>query len=278
MQPSSQHRFMGLTDAQVAESRARHGSNVLTPAAKESVWVKFLKKFSDPLIIILLVAGVLSVGISLYEYYGLDEGAGVFFEPVGIFIAIFLATGLSFYFEEKADKEFAILNQVNDDEPVQVIRNGGNVSEVPRRDVVVGDLVVLNTGCEVPADGTLLEAVTLNIDESTLTGEPICHKTTVEADFDPDATFASNAAMRGTKVMEGHGLMQVSAVGDATENGKVFEAAQIDDGVKTPLDEQFDGLGRMVSRIAYAVAVAIVIGRVGVYFLHSQFELMHFIT
>jgi Ca2+-transporting ATPase len=278
MQLSSQHRFTGLTDDQVAESRARHGSNVLTPAAKESVWVKFLKKFTDPLIIILLVAGVLSVGISLYEYYGLNEGAGVFFEPVGIFIAIFLATGLSFYFEEKADKEFAILNQVNDDEPVQVIRNGGNVSEVPRRDVVVGDLVVLNTGCEVPADGTLLEAVTLNIDESTLTGEPICHKTTVEADFDPDATFASNSAMRGTKVMEGHGLMQVTAVGDATENGKVFEAAQINDNVKTPLDEQFDSLGRMVSRIAYAIAVAIIIGRVGVYLINMEFELMHFIT
>ena len=274
---SQSKHYAGLTDAQVVESRQKYGVNILTPPEKEPLWKLFLGKFSDPLIIILLVAGALSVGISCYEYWGLDEGAGVFFEPIGIFIAILLATGLSFFFEMKADKEFALLNQVNDDEPVQVIRNG-NITTVARKDVVVGDIVVLNTGEEVPADGQLLEAVTLNIDESTLTGEPICHKTVVEAEFDPDATFPSNHAMRGTKVMEGHGIMEVTAVGDHTENGKVFVAAQIDDSVKTPLNEQLDGLGKLISKISYAVAALIIVGRVVMYFANADFEWMSFIA
>ncbi len=169
---STQPQLTGLTSTQVEESRLKHGSNILTPAKKESVWITFLKKFRDPLIIILLVAGALSILISFYEYYGLGKGFAVFFEPIGIFIAIILATGLSFFFEYQAEKEFAILNQVNDDEPVQVIRDG-NSMEIPRKDVVVDDIVILNTGNEVPADGQLIEAVSLNIDESTLTGEPL---------------------------------------------------------------------------------------------------------
>ena len=123
--------YTGLTEEQAAESRRVHGLNILTPPARESLWRQFLKKFSDPLIIILMIAGVLSVGISCYEYWGLGEGPGVFFEPAGIFIAILLATGLAFYFEMKADREFALLNQVNDEEPVQVVRNG-NVVQLPR--------------------------------------------------------------------------------------------------------------------------------------------------
>ena len=157
--------YTGLTDAQVAESRARYGSNILTPAKKDPWWKLFLEKFRDPLIIILLIAGVLSVCISIYEYIGLDEGATVFFEPIGIFIAILLATGLAFIFEQKANKEFAILNQVNDDEPVEVMR-GGAMTTIPRKDVVVGDIVILNTGDEIPADGELLDAVTLSVDAS----------------------------------------------------------------------------------------------------------------
>lgn len=262
------HQFTGLTDAEVAKSRLEHGENILTPPAKEPLWLQFLRKFKDPLILILLVAGVLSVGISLYEFYALEQGVQVFFEPVGIFVAILLATGLGFYFEAKADKEFEVLNRVNDDEPVQVLRNG-TATEVPKRDVVVGDIVFLNTGNEVPADGTLLEAVTLSIDESTLTGEPICSKTTDPEQFDKEATFASNVALRGTKVMEGHGVMKVTAVGDATENGHVYTASQIDDNVKTPLDEQFDRLGTMITRISYACAALILIGRVFLY-LHTQ--------
>ena len=211
----------------MAESRRNHGVNVLTPPARTPLWKLFLEKFRDPLIIVLLCAGALSVAISLYEYYYLDEGGAVFFEPAGIFIAIILATGLGFLLELKADREFAILNKVNDDEPVQVVRDG-HVVEIPRRDVVVGDVVILNTGAEIPADGTLLESVTLNVDESTLTGEPICHKDADTSRNDPEATFPTNRVLRGTKVMEGHGVMEVDAVGDATENGKVYTAAQID--------------------------------------------------
>lgn len=271
--------YRGLTPAQVEESRKIHGSNLLTPKKKDSLLKKFLLKFKDPLIIILLVAGAFSIGISIYEYCALpDTGFPVFFEPIGIFIAILLATGLSFVFEAKADKEFTILNKVNDDEPVTVIRNG-SPTKVPKKDIVVGDIVVLNTGEEVPADGELLEATTLNIDESTLTGEPIAHKTTDPAQFDDEATFPSNHAMRGTKVMEGHGILRVTAVGDKTENGKVFEAAQIDDGVKTPLTEQFEGLGKLISKASYLVAGLVVVGRIYMYYASmGEFDWISFIA
>ena len=250
----------GLSDAEVEESRRQHGPNVLTPAKKEPWWKKFLEKFTDPLIIILLVAGCLSVGISIYEYEALGKGAAVFFEPIGIFVAILLATGLAFIFEMKADREFAVLNQVNDDEPVEVMR-GGTARKVPKRDIVVGDIIILSTGDEVPADAELLTATLLKVDESSLTGEPLCEKTTVEADFDKEAPFPSNHVMRGTKVMEGHGMARVFAVGDETENGKVFEAAQIDDSVRTPLNEQLDGLGDLITKLSYAVAALVVLGR-----------------
>ena len=273
--------YVGLSSAQVEESRRKNGVNILTPPEKEPLWKRFLEKFGDPLIIILLIAGALSIGISFYEYYGLDKGFSVFIEPLGIFIAILLATGLAFIFELKADKEFALLNQVNDDEPVQVIRDG-HPMQIPRKDVVVGDIVLINTGEEVPADGELLEAVSLSIDESTLTGEPICRKTTDPNDFNKDHTFPDNHAMRGTKVMEGHGVMRVFAVGDHTENGKVFEAAQIDDSVKTPLNEQLDGLGALITKISYIFAILIVVGRVFMYFVSpaaaGNFEWVEFIA
>ena len=275
---SQTNHYTGLTDAEVLESRMKNGVNILTPPEKDPLWKRFLEKFGDPLIIILMIAGVLSIGISCYEFWGLGEGAGVFFEPIGIFIAILLATGLAFIFELKADKEFALLNQVNDDEPVQVIRNG-KVTQVPKKEIVVGDVVILNTGEEVPADGELLETVSLNIDESTLTGEPICHKSTDPAQFDDEATFATNHAMRGTKVMEGHGVMRVFAVGDKTENGKVFEAAQIDDSVKTPLNEQLDGLGDLITKISYGFAAAIIAGRIIMYFVNTpDFEFVQFVA
>lgn len=258
--------YIGLTDAEVLESRKKYGVNILTPPEKEPLWKQFLEKFTDPLIIILMIAGVLSIGISFYEYFGLNEGFTVFFEPIGIFVAILLATGLAFYFELKADKEFAILNQVNDDELVEVIRNG-NATQIPKKDVVVGDIVIINTGAEVPADGELLECVSLNVDESTLTGEPMCHKSVDEKDFDPDATYPTNYVLKGTKVMEGHGIFRVTAVGDKTENGKVFVAAQIDDSVKTPLNEQLDGLSDLITKLSYGFAVLVVVGRLLIYFL-----------
>jgi HAD ATPase, P-type, family IC len=254
-------QFNGLTDAQVIESRRQYGANILTPPPQTPWWKEFLGKFSDPLIIILIIAGVLSVGIALYEYFGLHSDWKVFFEPIGIFVAILMATVLGFIFEQKANKEFKILNQVNDDEAVEVMRNG-SMTSIPRKDVVVGDIVILNTGDEIPADGELLDAVTLSVDESTLTGEPLCHKTVDPKDFDPDATYPSDHVMRGTKVMEGHGTMRVIRVGDATEMGKVFVEAQIDDSVKTPLNEQLDGLAVWITNGSYIFAGLIIVAQI----------------
>ncbi|WP_289870843.1 calcium-translocating P-type ATPase, PMCA-type [uncultured Duncaniella sp.] len=268
----------GLTRQQVEESRRLHGANVLTPPKEESLWRLFLDKFKDPLIIVLLMAGVLSVLISCYEYFALHQAGMVFFEPVGIFMAIFLATGLSFYFEKKAEDEFKILNQVNDDELVQVIRDG-NPTEISKKDVVVGDILILNTGQEIPADARLLESTQLNVDESTLTGEPMASKTTDPDHFDPEATFPSDHVMRGTRVMEGHGVAEVYAVGDSTENGKVYEAAHIDDGTKTPLTEQLERLGALVTKGSYVIGGAVILGRIVMYMLStSGFEWLPFIA
>ena len=286
--------YLGLTDEDVLRSRAEHGDNVLTSPERESLWKRFFEKLSGPfghhlkgwndgdsLIFILEIAALLSIFISLSEYnewFGLhNPGSGVFFEPLGILMAILIATGISFIFELKADREFSILNQVNDEEPVLVVRNGNTV-QIPRSDVVVGDIVLLTTGEEIPADAVLLEATSLQIDESSLTGEPICSKTVNEADFDAEATFPSNHVMRGTKVMEGHAVCQVSAVGNQTEHGRVFVAAQIDDSVKTPLNEQLDRLGKMVAKASYGVAALVVIVRVLMYLLTMDFVLIDFVT
>ena len=277
--------YTGLTDEQVLRSRAEHGANVLTSPERESLWKRFFEKLSGPfghylkgwndgdsLIFILELAAVLSILISLSEYnewFGLhNPGSGVFFEPLGILMAILIATGISFVFELQADREFMVLNQVNDEEPVLVIRNG-NATKVPRADIVVGDIVMLSTGEEVPADGELLEATSLQMDESSLTGEPVCSKTTMESEFDAEATFPSNHVMRSTKVMEGHGVCRILAVGNETEYGHVFVAAQIDDSVKTPLNEQLDRLGKLVAKSSYAVAALVVIGRIVMYFVSS---------
>lgn len=252
--------YAGLTDSQVAESRKIHGNNILTPPAQAKWWKLLLEKFSDPLIIILLIAGALSIGIAVYEYAVLHEGREVFFEPVGIFMAIALATGLSYIFEARANKAFKILNQVNDDEPVEVVRNK-MVTTIPRKDVVVGDVVMLNTGDEIPADGELLDCITLSVDESSLTGEPSARKTTDPEHFDKNATYPSNHVMRGSKVMEGHGVMRVLKVGDATEMGGVFQEAQIDKSVKTPLNEQLDRLAKWISNVSYIVAGLVIVGQ-----------------
>ncbi len=271
-------QYNGLTPLEVEESRKKHGENLLTPPPEESMWKLFLSKFKDPLIIVLMIAGVFSILISIYEFYGLHQPSTVFFEPVGIFMAIFIATGLSFYFEKKAEDEFKILNKVNDDELVEVIRDG-NSTAVPRREIVVGDILILNTGQEIAADAVLLESTSLSVDESTLTGEPITHKTTVEADFDPEATFPSNHLLRGTRVMEGNGIAEVYAVGDSTECGKVYEAAHLDDGTKTPLSEQLERLGSSVAKWSYVIGGAVVAGRILMYFISmSQFDWLYFLA
>lgn len=270
----------GLSDKEVAESRAKYGANLLTPVARESVWRKFLEKFQDPTIIILLVAALLSIGVSVYEVYYHERGSEAFLEPMGILFAVLLATGLAFYFEQKADREFTILNKVNDDEPVRVIRNG-HTMEVPKQSVVVGDIVVVESGDEVPADGELLESVSLSVDESMLTGEPIASKSARPEAMDREATFPTNHLLRGTRVVEGYGVCRVFAVGDATENGKVFHAAQIDDSVRTPLNEQLDRLGSMISKLGYGIALLVLVGRMSVYLWGSgmePFEWSEFIT
>ena len=203
---------VGLTDDEVLQSREKNGINLLTPPKRPSLWKLYLEKFQDPVIRVLLIAAVFSLIISIIE----NEYA----ETIGIFFAIFLATGIGFYFEYDANKKFDLLNAVGEETPVTVLRNG-KIREIPRKDVVVGDIVILNTGEEVPADGTLTEAVSLQVNESSLTGELMVNKTTDEAHFDEEATYPSNTVMRGTTVTDGHGIMVVERVGDATEIGKV---------------------------------------------------------
>ncbi|MGN0219451.1 MAG: calcium-translocating P-type ATPase, PMCA-type [Muribaculaceae bacterium] len=250
----------GLTSRQVEENRRLYGANVLTPPPKPSLFKKFIGCFNDPLIKILLVALLLSVGIAVYEYSDGIKGLSVFLEPLGILIAVMLATLIGFWLEVSAEKKFDILNRVNDDLLVKVIRDG-HVTRVPRRDIVRGDIVVLDSGDEVPADGHLIDSISLTVNESTLTGEPIVNKSHFKSDADSDATYPTDALMRGTTVVEGRAVMEVTAVGDATEYGKVYEAAQIDTGVKTPLTLQFERLGRLISTMSYVIGALIVVGR-----------------
>ena len=209
---------LGLTDDEVLQSREKNGINLLTPPKRPSLWKLYLEKFEDPVVRVLLVAAAFSLIISIIE----NEYA----ETIGIIAAILLATGIGFFFEYDASKKFDLLNAVNEETLVKVVRNG-RVQEIPRKDIVVGDIVILETGEEIPADGELLEAISLQVNESNLTGEPVINKTTVEADFDEEATYASNLVMRGTTVVDGHGTMRVLHVGDATEIGKVADRKSV---------------------------------------------------
>ncbi len=267
----------GLTDSEVLRSREQHGVNILTPPERTSMWKLFLQKFKEPLIVILLFAAVLSVGIACYEFLALDKGGDVFFEPVGIIIAIVLATTVAFYFESKAQKEFASLNTVNDDTPVKVVRNG-NVQQVPRRDIVVGDIVILETGEEVPADCHLLQALNVLVNESTLTGELQAMKTTDPQRFNAEATYPSDAIMKGTTLIEGYCVAEVTAVGDATESGNVFREAQVEEGDPTPLSLKLSKLAKNISMFAYIVAGLVIVGRILAYIVieHGSYEWVEF--
>lgn len=260
----------GLTAEQVKESRLKYGSNILTPPEKTSLWKQFLEKFEDPIIRILLLAWVLSMIISSVHCWGPEqEGFAAFLEPLGIFFAIMLASTIGFFFEVKAARAFEVLNAVNDDIMVTVIRDG-KVQEVSRKDIVVGDVVMLNTGDEAPADGVLIEAHSLQINESTLTGEPVISKTTVEADFDNEATYPSNKVLRSTTVVDGHGIMCVELVGDATEYGKVNQGALIDNNLETPLQLQLKRLAGVISKMGYAVAAITFVMLTAKVFLASE--------
>ena len=256
----------GLTPEQVEESRRLHGTNILTPPEKRPLWKLFLEKFEDPIIRILLFAWVLSLGISCVHCWGPEqEGFKAFLEPLGIFVAIILASTIGFIFEVKAARAFDVLNTVNDDIMVTVLRDG-RIQEVSRKDIVVGDVVMLNTGDEVPADGLLLDAQSLQINESTLTGEPVISKSINEAEFDDDATYPSNRVLRSTTVVDGNGIMCVDMVGDATEYGKVNQGAQIDNSIETPLQIQLKKLAGVISKLGYIAA--------GVTFLLLSFKVV----
>ena len=242
--------YAGLSDAEVEASRKKHGENILTPPPRKPLWKLFLEKFKDPIIQILLVAATLSLIIAIIH----NEYA----ETIGIFVAIFLATGVGFWFEMDANKKFELLNQVNDDVLIKVMRNG-SVHEIPKKDIVVGDIIILETGEEVPADGELVEAISLQVNESTLTGEPVIDKTTVPEEFDSEATYPSNRILRGTTVVNGHCVYRVDKVGDATEFGKVAVKSTEITNDKTPLTKQLDGLAKFISIVGFVIAGVIFI-------------------
>lgn len=236
---------LGLTDQEVLQSREKYGANLLTPPKRPSLLKLYLEKFEDPVVRVLLIAAVFSLIISVIE----NEYA----ETIGIIAAILLATGIGFYFEYDANKKFDLLNAVNEETLVKVIRYG-RIQEIPRKDVVVGDIVVLETGEEIPADGELIEAISLQVNESNLTGEPVINKTIIEADFDEEATYASNLVMRGTTVVDGHGSMKVLRVGDATEIGKVARQSTEQTTEPTPLNIQLTKLANLIGKIGFTVA------------------------
>ena len=236
---------LGLTDQEVLQSREKYGANLLTPPKRPSLLKLYLEKFEDPVVRVLLIAAVFSLIISVIE----NEYA----ETIGIIAAILLATGIGFYFEYDANKKFDLLNAVNEETLVKVIRNG-RIQEIPRKDVVVGDIVVLETGEEIPADGELIEAISLQVNASNLTGEPVINKTIIEADFDEEATYASNLVMRGTTVVDGHGSMKVLRVGDATEIGKVARQSTEQTTEPTPLNIQLTKLANLIGKIGFTVA------------------------
>ena len=249
----SRKHYTGLTGKQVLESREKHGANVLTPPKRDSLWQIFIGNFEDPVIRILMVAVFLSGGIAISMYF--SEGVIEIAETIGIAVAILLATGVATWFVWDANKKFDVLNQVNDDTLVKVIRDG-DVHEVPKKEIVVDDIVLLEQGEEIPADGVLLEAISLQVNESSLTGEPMANKTVVESEFNLEATYPSNHVMRGTTVSDGHGIMQVLAVGDATEFGKVAEKSSEKSEEPTPLDKQLDSLAKFIGVVGFCGAAA----------------------
>ena len=238
------NKRIGLTDEQVKQSREQHGKNVLTPPQRTSLWKLYLDKYRDPIIQILLVAAFVSLILAFIEKN--------FMETIGIFVAVFLATTVGFYFERDAAKKFNLLTALSEEQPVKVRRNG-KVMEIPRHDVVVGDVVLVEVGDEVPADGELIVCNDLQINESTLTGEPVTEKS---LEGGGDGAYLRNIILRSTMVMNGRGEFVVTAVGDATEIGKVAKKSTEQTSVETPLHMQLDKLAKMISKVGSVVSVA----------------------
>ena len=238
------NKRIGLTDEQVKQSREQHGKNVLTPPQRTSLWKLYLDKYRDPIIQILLVAAFVSLILAFIEKN--------FMETIGIFVAVFLATTVGFYFERDAAKKFNLLTALSEEQPVKVRRNG-KVMEIPRHDVVVGDVVLVEVGDEVPADGELIVCNDLQINESTLTGEPVTEKS---LEGGGDGAYPRNVILRSTMVMNGRGEFVVTAVGDATEIGKVAKKSTEQTSVETPLHMQLDKLAKMISKVGSVISVA----------------------
>ena len=237
----------GLTDGEVAASRREHGENTLTPPKRTPMWKLYLDKYKDPIIKILLVAAVISLALASIH--------GDYVETIGIILAIVLATTIGFWFEMDAAKKFNVLTALGEESPVKV-RRDGKVIEIARKDVVVGDVVIIEVGDEIPADGTLIESTDLQIDESSLTGEPIITKHADPAKNDTEATYPSGKVLRSTMVMNGRGTFQVTEVGDATEIGKVSRASTEITSVKTPLNIQLDKLAKLISKFGIGISIA----------------------
>ena len=263
------------------------GKNIIPPPEKESLWKLYFEKFKDPIIIVLIVVFFLSLSVSLYEVFYLGRENTLLFEPLGVVLALLLATGVGFIFEVKADKEFDILNKVKDDRPVKVYRRPTasatpRLISIKRQDVVVGDVVKLESGDEVPADGELYHALSLRVDESNFTGELYATKTENEANFNPNATYPSNFLLRGSTVIEGSAIYKVTAVGMDTEEGKGVARTQEGSDVQTPLNRQLAQLGRWISIASFVIAAMIVVGRMIFFFVeggaatHSWLEIAEF--
>lgn len=237
----------GLSSNEVGQSREKYGHNTLTPPKKTSLWTLYLEKYKDPIIKILILAACISLALAFIE--------GEFIETIGIFVAIFMATTIGFYFERDAAKKFEVLNAVGEEQPVKVKRDG-KIVQIPRHEVVVGDVVIIEVGDEIPADGDLMESTDLQVDESTLTGEPIVTKHADPKLNDAEVTYPSNKVLRGTMVMNGRGVFTVTAVGDATEIGTVARASTEITAVKTPLNMQLEKLAKMISKVGIGISVA----------------------
>lgn len=237
--------MIGLTQEEVLQSRIEHGLNLLTPPKKISAWVLFLKKFKDPIIQILVLAAFLSLIISIIE--------NQYAETIGIIIAILAATGISFIFEYNAKRRFEILNTVNDESTIKAMRKG-QICEIPRKDVVVNDIIILEAGDEVPADGILIKSTSMQVNESTLTGELIVDKTIDKDKFDKEATYSSNKVMRSTTIIEGYGMMRVTEVGDNTEIGDVAKQSTENAKIETPLNIQLTRFAKLISKVGFSIA------------------------
>ena len=266
LQQTKDYRHSALISSS-AEVQEGKGKNIIPPPERESLWKAYLDKFKDPIIVVLLVVFLFSVVVALYEIFVVGKGFDLLLEPSGVLVALLLATGVGFVFEVKAGREFDVLNKVKDSRPVKVLRREkegapATMMTIPKQDVVVGDIVCLESGDEIPADGYLVDTLQLRVDESNFTGETYANKYLREEDFDLEATYPSNFLLRGSTVIEGRATMRVSSIGVDTEEGRGVTRASEGSDVETPLNAQLAQLGRWISTASFIIASLIIVGRI----------------